>query len=68
MSDETACDCAHDVLCHTASVMKTQRDEALRRYHADPDDHNFRIYQTYDAAFQRHIAKAKTKQPTGETQ
>lgn len=56
------CDCKHGLLCHTASVMKTQRDEALRRYHADPDDHNLKNYQGYDAAFQRHIAKAKQKE------
>lgn len=62
MSDETACDCAHDVLCHTAATMKTQRDEALRRWHDDQDDHSWRNYQTYDAAFQRHLANAKQKE------
>jgi hypothetical protein len=55
------CDCAHDILCDTAAAMKTQRDEALQRYYYDPDEHNWQQYQTYDAAFQRHVARAKNK-------
>jgi hypothetical protein len=57
----TTCTCDHGVLCDTGATMKTQRDEALRRWQYDQDDHSWAIYQKYDYAFQRHITAAQAK-------